>query len=404
MPQLSITAFTKPAPTLAGQKRRAIELDDYDYDSEEIEVASPLQVRMPLQNVAPSQAQNKRARILDCVLIPATKRVKHAPADIRSLASRRKVHVTSFVGRVEKQHTSRPSIPKTSQEESSEDELIIPTAKLRKKHIVAKSESDFEPDLGLPHDDKFTDEHDFDASEPALSSEDSSDDPASIRKKHSRTTQARKITTPRTIDASAKPNAKSRSKISKSEKMISLLSRDKQVKGLDFSLPPLHNMDDIYADLTRRAFDLGVGKALEHLKGRPLVIGTMCSGTEAPLLSMKMFRDHAKHHSDINLVLDHAFSAEIEPFKQAFIERNYKPAILFRDITEFNDAMKDEKPMATNAYGAKVPVRIDVDVLIAGTSCIDFSKLNKSQKTLEDDGESAKTWYGVQSTLLWQSH
>ena len=28
------------------------------------------------------------------------------------------------------------------------------------------------------------------------------------------------------------------------------------------------------------------------------------------------------------------FACEIEPFKQSFIERNFKPSILFRDVTK----------------------------------------------------------------------
>jgi hypothetical protein len=32
--------------------------------------------------------------------------------------------------------------------------------------------------------------------------------------------------------------------------------------------------------------------------------------------------------------MEHIFSAEIEPFKQAYIERNFSPPILFRDVTE----------------------------------------------------------------------
>lgn len=33
------------------------------------------------------------------------------------------------------------------------------------------------------------------------------------------------------------------------------------------------------------------------------------------------------------LKVDHLFSAEIEPFKQAYIERNFSPPRLFRDVT-----------------------------------------------------------------------
>lgn len=31
---------------------------------------------------------------------------------------------------------------------------------------------------------------------------------------------------------------------------------------------------------------------------------------------------------------DHLFSAEIVPFKQAYIERNFKPPLLFRDVSQ----------------------------------------------------------------------
>lgn len=34
-----------------------------------------------------------------------------------------------------------------------------------------------------------------------------------------------------------------------------------------------------------------------------------------------------------DLKIDHLFSAEIEPFKQAYIERNFSPPRLFRDVT-----------------------------------------------------------------------
>lgn len=51
------------------------------------------------------------------------------------------------------------------------------------------------------------------------------------------------------------------------------------------------------------------------------------------------------------LEVEHVFSCEIEPFKQAYIERNFSPPILFRDVCELGN---DE---ATTAYGAKVKVR-----------------------------------------------
>lgn len=38
--------------------------------------------------------------------------------------------------------------------------------------------------------------------------------------------------------------------------------------------------------------------------------------------------------SDQQLRISHAFSCEIVPFKQSYIERNFRPPLLFRDITE----------------------------------------------------------------------
>lgn len=32
--------------------------------------------------------------------------------------------------------------------------------------------------------------------------------------------------------------------------------------------------------------------------------------------------------------MHHLFSAEIEPFKQSYIQRNFNPDILFRDVSE----------------------------------------------------------------------
>ena len=54
-----------------------------------------------------------------------------------------------------------------------------------------------------------------------------------------------------------------------------------------------------------------------------------------------------------------------------------------------------DAPMATTAYGAKMPVPTNVDVVIAGTSCVDYSNQNNYKKGLEDGGESGDTYYGL---------
>lgn len=127
---------------------------------------------------------------------------------------------------------------------------------------------------------------------------------------------------------------------------------------------------------------------LKKLLNRPLKVATMCSGTESPVLALDMiakaieefFHTHMKKDSDEKelgmLQIEHVFSCEIEPFKQAYIERNFQPPLLFRDIRELG------KRQAHTAYGSLVDVPNTpgcVDMLIAGTSCVDYSNLNNEK-------------------------
>ncbi|KAH0393460.1 hypothetical protein KCU89_g12389, partial [Aureobasidium melanogenum] len=119
----------------------------------------------------------------------------------------------------------------------------------------------------------------------------------------------------------------------------------------------------------------------------------MCSGTESPLLAWDMISDCIqKREGGLELKYEHVFSAEIVPFKQAYIERNFRPPVIFRDITEITN---NREGMATTAYGGRVKIPGDVDMVIAGTACVDFSNLNNNKKTLEERGESGDTFAAV---------
>ncbi|MCJ1369768.1 hypothetical protein MMC20_000980, partial [Loxospora ochrophaea] len=63
-------------------------------------------------------------------------------------------------------------------------------------------------------------------------------------------------------------------------------------KGINVDLPPLCDISEIFADLTRKAIDkLGLQTALNFLGDKKLRIGTMCSGTESPLLALGLVGD-----------------------------------------------------------------------------------------------------------------
>ena len=136
-------------------------------------------------------------------------------------------------------------------------------------------------------------------------------------------------------------------------------------------LPVITQPKQMFADLTRKADDKSQlrGGSLEGLKladlaselaGRPIRVATMCSGTESPLLALDMICKALHEQHGVSLNVEHVFSCEIEPFKEAYIERNFAPPLLFRDIRELD---RDE---ATTAYGATRSVPGDVDMLIAG--------------------------------------
>lgn len=99
-------------------------------------------------------------------------------------------------------------------------------------------------------------------------------------------------------------------------------------------LPPIHDIAAIFSDMVARTPEMK--SVTKHLQGRPLRVATMCSGTESPLLALEMIRRSIETQYGVNLGIEHVFSCEIEPFKQAYIERNFHPPILFRDVCELD--------------------------------------------------------------------
>lgn len=101
--------------------------------------------------------------------------------------------------------------------------------------------------------------------------------------------------------------------------------------------------------------------------------------------------------------IEHVFSAEIEPFKQAYIHRNFSPPLLFRDITEFVVPEDGDSMSGSTAYGASHDVPRDIDILAVGSSCVDFSPLNSNQqKDLhERKGKSKETFEVICRYVKW---
>ncbi|KAF2772471.1 hypothetical protein EJ03DRAFT_324490 [Teratosphaeria nubilosa] len=279
----------------------------------------------------------------------------------------------------------------------SEDELAKGHSNVaRKRKPAAKSrqeDSDFEEDF---HVNAASEDDDFDEDASDELTSEAASEPEPELFEGARPVKKSKSASNRPSSSKTAPAEKA-----SGEDMKRLLNRPKGVvKGLDHSLPPLHEIDEIFVDMTERALKMGLGRATTHLKARPLRVATMCSGTESPILAMQMVSDSLQKLGHDSFDVEHVFSAEIVPFKQAYIERNFAPPKIFRNIVEFIDAFEgnatqNDGPVATTAYGAKVSIPLDVDVVIAGTSCVDYSALNNKKKGITDDGESGLTWHGA---------
>jgi site-specific DNA-cytosine methylase len=273
----------------------------------------------------------------------------------------------------------------------SDDELGAESPpKKRKSKIQDNGNDAFMVDENqLDIDDEFDEEaEDAENSSTAESYGEDNDDDVP-RTKSAKRSQAKAVGKNEDGQPNTKPKGTRR-------RMVNLKSGTMETKKINYGLPPLFEIEDIFSDLTAKARTLGLDKAVKHLDARPIRVATMCSGTESPLLALEMIKE-CLSKSELNLEIEHLFSAEIVPFKQAYIERNFNPPVIFRDITELTFVVDEDKPVATTAYGGKAPVPKEVDMVIAGTSCVDFSGLNTHQKTMDDGGESADTWNAVLS-------
>lgn len=169
--------------------------------------------------------------------------------------------------------------------------------------------------------------------------------------------------------------------------------------AIDMDLPPMHDFDEIFADMAIRAYQRGLQSALAHLNGRKLRIATMCSGTDCPIIATRLISKHLKDISNKPLEFEHVFSAEIHPVAQAFIARNFPSLqLIFRDVREIAQSSNGTDP--TTAYGAPTKVPGNLDLLIAGFACVDFSKLNRNPIEPGEVGESSDTGRAILTYAL----
>ena len=103
-------------------------------------------------------------------------------------------------------------------------------------------------------------------------------------------------------------------------------------------------------------------------------VGTACSGAELYLSALKQLTTAIERRTGIRVVFRHMWSIEINRLKRDWIQLNWKPQKLFRDIVQVaNDGT------GVDVISGVVQELDACDIVIAGTSCKDASMLSIHQ-------------------------
>lgn len=135
-------------------------------------------------------------------------------------------------------------------------------------------------------------------------------------------------------------------------------------------------------------------QGLPALAGSRLRVGTMCSGTDSPILAMNAIAKALEGRQGA-FEVQHCFSCEIDKDKQLFLRKNFAFDALFNDVCELGDETAHDE-----LSGQRVAVPTGLDIIIAGFSCKDLSGMNRFKKSLEEMGTSGTTLQGCLDYIL----
>ncbi|ETS81597.1 hypothetical protein PFICI_06599 [Pestalotiopsis fici W106-1] len=178
--------------------------------------------------------------------------------------------------------------------------------------------------------------------------------------------------------------------------------------GLNTNLREIYNAEDAFRDLMRRALLPEPGQGpLPSLRdialagGFRLNVGTMCSGTDAPIFALKMLQNEFYAMTGMELFrYKQQYAVEIDPYKQAYLRRN-TDADVFRDVRDFAQPNIGEAKLLT-ALGSRKSISYDKwQMLIVGTSCVSFSNLNNAKQ--KDYGGPAAGDFHRYLQKIWET-
>lgn len=98
---------------------------------------------------------------------------------------------------------------------------------------------------------------------------------------------------------------------------------------------PLRNIREIVKRLIDDASQSGLSHYTDSKRKYYIRVGTLCSGTDAPIHVMNLFKMLKNPDGEQVFTTINCFGCEIDPFKQSFLMRNSKPELLFKDARDF---------------------------------------------------------------------
>ncbi|KAK4447863.1 hypothetical protein QBC34DRAFT_495705 [Podospora aff. communis PSN243] len=161
----------------------------------------------------------------------------------------------------------------------------------------------------------------------------------------------------------------------------------REERVLDQKSAPIFDVTEMFHHMVEKIVKGPHGAAFKRTLS--ISVATVCSGTDAPIFALQLIEKAALALNVGSTVqVNHLYSCEIEPFKQAFIRRNVPSSVvIFRDVVEMAVGVSTGDGTATTAGGYRARIPTDgIDIFFAGCSCVDFSCLNKDKKDLEPQG------------------
>jgi hypothetical protein len=133
---------------------------------------------------------------------------------------------------------------------------------------------------------------------------------------------------------------------------------------------------------------------LEEMVKKPLRIGTLCSGTDMPTYVLGELCKHWSDYFGEEVSFVHKFSCEKAAHAQAFIAKHHQPEHIYTDIVQMGQNAAHELRSGTE-------IAVDeVDVLIGGTECDNYSALNFGTRATASGCFSSGSGTGKSGTTL----